>query len=185
MNNDNSWVDRFSSPVFSERQREESIINLYKSIYTPEFFVSGEVIHDWEKHVKKVIHAVNKFEPEAGIDLTVSQQGNELVVDSRIGVKGSENRHYSKLYLAITEDNIVSKVTGGANRGATFTHQHLVRKWLGPFPLDESGETDISTLIAIDEEWELDISHIGALVQNLDDGYILQGLKLSLRKKKK
>jgi hypothetical protein len=180
LNDKKGWVDRFASPVFSERQRQQAQNNLEQSVYTPEFFVSGEVIHLWKKHVKDVVHAVNKFEPEAGIELIVSQQDNELVIDSHIGVKGMDNRLYSKLYLAITENDISSKVSGGDNAGVTFNHQHLVRKWLGPFALDESGETDVSTLVQIEDDWNIEKSHVVAVVQNLNDGFVLQALELPL-----
>lgn len=180
LNDKKGWIDRFASPVFSDRQRQQARLNLAQTVYTPEFFVSGEVIHLWKKHVKKVIHAVNKFEAEAGIKLIASQQGDALIIDSHIGVKGLENRLYSQLYLAITENDISSKVNGGDNAGATFNHQNLVRKWLGPFPLDESGETDVSTLVQIDINWDLEKSHVVALVQNLEDGFVLQALELSL-----
>ncbi len=180
LNDRKGWIDRFASPVFSDRQRQLAHINLYQTIYTPEFVVSGEIIHNWQKHVKKVIHAVNKFEPEASIELIVSQQDNVLIVNSHIAIKGLENCLYSKLYLAITEDNITSKVTGGDNAGVTFNHQHLVRKWLGPFPLDESGETEVSTRVKLDDDWDLENAHVVAVVQNLNDGFVLQGLKLSL-----
>jgi hypothetical protein len=184
LNDSKGWIDRFSKPLFSARQGQLAQINLYKTMYTPEFFISGEVIHSWEKHAKDVIHAVNKFEPEAGIELIISKENNELIMDSHIGVKGAENRHYSQLYLAITESDIVSKVTGGDNAGTTFNHQNLVRKWLGPFPLDDSGETDVSTRVKIEDEWNLENSHVVALVQNLNDGFILQAIELSLASKK-
>lgn len=181
LNDKKGWIDRFSNIVFADRQRQQARINLYQSIYTPEFVISGEIIHNWEKYAKDVIHAVNKFEPEADIKLSVSQQNNELVIDSHIGVKGADNRSYSVLYIAITEDDITSVVTGGDNAGTTFNHQHLVRKWLGPFPLDEKGETELSTLVELDDDWRLDKSHVVAVVQNLDDGFVLQALELSLK----
>lgn len=184
LNDSKGWIDRFSSPVFSARQRQQAQLNLAQTVYTPEFFISGEVIHLWEKYVKKVVHAVNDFEPEADIELIVSQEGDELIIDSHIAVKGVENRLHSKLYLAITEDDISSKVHGGDNAGATFNHQNLVRKWLGPFPLDESGKTDVSTLVKIEDEWELEKSRMIALVQNLEDGFVLQALAISLSAEK-
>lgn len=182
LNDKKGWIDRFSSSVFADRQRQQARINLYQSVYTPEFVISGEIIHNWEKHAKEVIHAVNKFEPEADIELRASQNANELVIDSHIGVQGEDNRIYSVLYIAITENDISSTVTGGDNAGITFNHQHLVRKWLGPFPLDGDGETDVSTLVEVEDDWRLGKSHIVAVVQNLDDGFVLQALELSLKK---
>lgn len=180
LNDQKGWVDRFASPVFSKRQRQLAHLNLYQSVYTPEFVVSGEVIHNWEKHVKDVVHAVNDFSPEAKINLVISDNGDELILDSHINVEGKENRQYATLYLAVTENDLISKVRGGDNAGVTFNHQNLVRKWLGPFSLNSSGETDISTSVSLNSSWELSKLSIVAVVQNLDDGFVLQGLKVSL-----
>ncbi len=180
LNDQKGWIDRFSSPIFSKRQRQQAHLNLYQSVYTPEFIVSGEVIHNWKKHVKDVVHAVNGFSPEASIDLVVTDNGGELVLDSHIDIEGTENRQYATLYLAITENNLVSKVRGGDNAGVTFNHQNLVRKWLGPFSLNSTGKTDVSTSVILDSRWESSNLSIIAVVQNLDDGFVLQGLKLPL-----
>ena len=181
LNDKKGWVDRFSSPVFSGRQRQLGRLNLYQTVYTPEFIVSGEIIHNWKKHVKEVVKAVNGFAPEATISLTVNKGKQQLNLQSQIKVKGQENRKYAKLYFAIIEDNITSKVTGGDNAGTTFHHQHLVRKWVGPFDLNDNGESNISTEIAIDPQWDLSQTSIVAEVQNLNDGFVLQGLALPLK----
>lgn len=180
LNNQKGWVDRFASPIFSKRQRQLAHLNLYQSVYTPEFVVSGEVIHNWEKHVKDVIHAVSGFSPEASINLIVTDNGGELVLDSHIKVEGTENRQYTTLYLAITENDLISKVRGGDNAGVNFNHQNLVRKWLGPFSLNSTGETDISTSVILNSDWNLNKLSVIAVVQNVDDGFVLQGLKVPL-----
>lgn len=174
------WVDRFASPVFSDRQRQLARLNLFQSVYTPEFVISGEVIHNWEKYAKDVINAVKGFSPEAAIALSVAEDTNNLAVNATINVDGAENRQHSVLYLAVTEDDIISKVSGGDNAGTTFHHQHVVRKWLGPFELNNEGETDVLTEIKLDETWNRNKLKIVALVQNLNDGFVLQGLALPL-----
>ncbi|NQZ53126.1 MAG: DUF1223 domain-containing protein [Piscirickettsiaceae bacterium] len=180
LNDKKGWVDRFASPVFSDRQRQQAQLNLFQTIYTPEFVVSGEVIHNWQKHVKEVIHVVNGFAPESSITLVVSDNDGELIIDSHIAVEGEENRKYSQLYLAITEDDLLSEIKGGDNVGATFNHQHLVRKWLGPFSLNEGGETDFSTSVMMGDEWDINKTRVVAVVHNLEDGFVLQGLALPL-----
>jgi hypothetical protein len=183
LNDIKGWVDRFASPIFSDRQRQLARLNLFQSIYTPEFVISGEVIHNWKKYTKEIVKAVNGFAPEASISLNVIKEADQLLVDTAIKVEGNENRQYSVLYLAVTEDDIISKVTGGDNAGATFHHQHLVRQWLGPFELDSKGETNMSTEIIINEQWNQNKLKIVALVQNLNDGFVLQGLSLPLSDK--
>lgn len=180
LNDAKGWVDRFASPTFSDRQRQLARLNLFQSIYTPEFVISGEVVHNWKKYTKEVVKAVNRFAPESSISLNVTKKADQLLVNTAIKVEGIENREYSVLYIAVTEDDITNKVTGGDNAGTTFHHQHLVRKWLGPFELDSKGETDMSTKIILDEQWNPNKLKIVALVQNLNDGFVLQGLSLPL-----
>lgn len=177
------WIDRFASPVFSERQRQLARLNLYQSVYTPEFVVSGEVIHNWRQYVKEVVKAVNGFKPEAHIDMQVTQHADALAVDTKVTVTGDANQQFSTLYLAVTENNIESKIGGGDNAGATFHHQNLVRKWLGPFELNPAGYTELATQISVDADWDINNCSIVAVVQNLEDGFVLQGLKLPLVKK--
>ena len=175
-----AWVDRFASPIFSDRQRQLAQLNLYPTIYTPEFVISGEIIHNWEKYAKEVIKAVKGFSPEAAIALSVKEDSKNIAINATIRVDGTENRQYAVLYLAVTEDDIINKVSGGDNAGTTFHHQHLVRKWLGPFELNSQGETDISIEIKLDEDWNQNKLKIVAVVQNLNDGFVLQGLALPL-----
>ena len=178
-----AWVDRFASEVFSDRQRQLARINLYKSIYTPEFVVSGEVVHNYQKHVPTIIKAINNFEPEAAIFIDVSEKNDELMINSQVAVTGKENQQFSKLYIAVIEDDIKNKVSGGDNAGKTFNHQNLVRTWLGPFGLDENGKADISTTVKMIEGWNRNKMSVVALVQNLNDGFVLQGLSIPLKNK--
>lgn len=180
LNDKKGWIDHFASPLFSDRQRQLARLNLFQSVYTPEFVISGEIIHNWERHAKDVISAVNGFAPEARISFDVTEDDNQLLVKTVVNVEGLENRQYSVLYLAVTEDDIISKVNGGDNAGTTFHHQHLVRQWLGPFDLSSQGETTVSTDIILDEDWNHNKLKIVALVQNLNDGFVLQGLSLPI-----
>ena len=181
LNDKKAWVDKFAKPEFSERQRQLARLNLYQSVYTPEFIISGEVVHNWKKHAKKVIKAVNDFEVEASISLKVERVTEQLNVHSQVNVLGDENRQYSKLYLAVIENNVSNKVHGGDNAGVLFNHQNLVRKWIGPIELKDSGNSDVITNIEMDQQWDLSQLSIAAVVQNLNDGFVLQGLVLPLK----
>lgn len=180
LNDKKAWVDRFASKTFSDRQRQLAQINLFKTIYTPEFIVSGEIVHSYQKHVKNVIHAINDFEPQATITMDITQREDELTISSQIAVEGKENQQFSKLYIAVIEDDIKNKVAGGDNAGISFNHQNLVRTWLGPFDLDEHGKAEISTNVKMIKDWQRENMSVVALVQNLDDGFVLQGLSIPL-----
>lgn len=184
LNQKKGWIDRFAKPEFSERQRQLARINMFDTVYTPEFVISGEVVHSWRKHAIDVIHFVNGFKPEAHIKLNVTQQQDSLQIVSDVSVTGKENKQYAKLYLAVTENDVISHVTGGDNAGATFNHQHLVRAWLGPFDLDKDGMARVKTQLQLDKTWQRNKLTVVGLVQNLNDGFVLQGLALPLVEQK-
>lgn len=176
------WVDRFAKPRFSERQRQMARLNLYQTIFTPEIFISGEVVHNWREHGIEIIDFINSFDAEADIHLQVEKQDQTLDIQSSVSVLGEDNQGKARLYLALTEDNILSEVHGGDNAGTVFNHQKLVRRWLGPFELNPEGVTQIQTSLPLDKRWKLHDLHLVAVVQNLENGYVLQGLALPLKR---
>jgi hypothetical protein len=110
----------------------------------------------------------------------VQKVNDKLVIDAQTQVLGKLNQENSKLYIAISEDDIKNFAYGGDNRGTEFNHQNLVREWLGPFDLNATGDTVTSTEISIDPEWQQKKLTVVAVVQNLDDGFVLQALPLAL-----
>lgn len=177
-----NWVDKFAKPLFSERQRQLARLNLYQTVFTPEFFISGEVVYNWRDHGIEAIEFINDFDAEADIKLHAEKKHEQLRITANVDVTGDDNRQYAKFYLALTENNIISEIKGGDNIGATFNHQNLVRRWLGPFALDANGRTQIETEIELADDWKQQDLTIVAVVQNLNDGYTLQGLALPLTK---
>lgn len=180
LNDKKGWIDKFAKPLFSNRQKQLANLNLYQTVFTPEFFISGEVVHNWQGHGVDAIEFINSFESETDIALQAEKTGQHLSISTNVTVEGDENRQHSKLYLAITEDNILSEIRGGDNIGATFNHQNLVRRWLGPFDLDVDGQTQLDTQLELKATWKQQDLTIVAIVQNLYDGYILQGLSMPL-----
>lgn len=176
------WIDRFAKPRYTERQRQMARLNLYQTVFTPEIFISGEVVHNWREHGTDVIEFINSFDSEADISLTVKKTDETLKIDTEVTVFGDENQANSQLYLALTEDNIISEIHGGDNIGAVFNHQNLVRRWLGPFELNSDVEpTLVQSSLPLDPSWKLHDLTLVAIVQNLDNAYVLQGLSLPLK----
>lgn len=180
LNDRKGWIDKFAKPEFSDRQRQLVLLNLYKTVFTPQIIISGETVHAWEKHANKLIKAIGELDAEAEIELSVKKANGQFVIDAKTQVLGKANQENSKLYIAITEDDIKNFAYGGDNRGTQFNHQHLVREWLGPFDLNQTGDTVTTTEISIDPEWQQQRLTVVAVVQNLDDGFVLQALPLAL-----
>ena len=174
------WVDRFATPRFSDRQRQMARLNLYQTVFTPEIFIGGEVVHLWREHGIEVIEFINDFDAEADIRLEARLKDLYLDIETQVRVTGQDNQQYARLYLALIEDNIISEIHGGDNIGAVFNHQNLVRRWLGPFDLDSGGKTKVTTQLLLEEGWKQQDLSLVAVVQNLYDGYVLQGLSMPL-----
>lgn len=180
LNDKKGWIDRFAKRRFTERQQQMARINLYQTVFTPGVFIGGEILHNWQEHGREAIEFINGYDAEADITLNVRQQADTLQIQTQVQVHDEPNRQQSKLYLALVEDDIVSEIHGGDNIGATFNHQDLVRRWLGPFELDASGSTEINTELELEADWKQPDLTLVAVVQNLYDGYVLQGLSMPL-----
>lgn len=180
LNDKKGWMDPFAKPEFSERQKQLALLNRYQTIYTPEFVLSGESLPNWRENFNEAVSFLNEFDAQAHIRLNAYLIDEALMIDTHSQVSGEENRQHSKLFLAVIEDDVNSHVLGGDNAGQTFNHKNLVRKWLGPFELDQSGETFIEHQVKLTPEWQLDKLKLVAVIQNLSDGYILQAVKLPL-----
>jgi hypothetical protein len=183
LNEQKGWVDRFATPLFSERQKQLARLNLYRTVFTPGVFIGGEIVHNWRQHGTTAIEFINDFEAEADIKLQAEKRDQQLQINTHVSVTDVENRQYGKVYLAMIEDNIISEIGGGDNIGAVFNHQNLVRRWLGPFDLNPAGSTTINTNIMLEPDWKLNEMSLVAVVQNLNDGYVLQGLSMPLTEK--
>lgn len=180
LNSRKGWIDQFASPVFTGRQKQLAHLNRYQHVFTPELVVSGETVHSWREQLIDVIGFLNNYQSDVDINLQVGKQNNTLHIDSQLQVAGEANRQHSKLYLAVTEDNVFSEVRGGDNAGRDFNHQNLVRTWLGPFDLDEDGSSQVQQTIELADDWQRDQLSVIVVVQNLSDGYVLQALALPL-----
>ena len=137
-------------------------------------------MHNWRQHGSDVIEFINSFDAEADIALQADKRDQKLLIDTTVTVVGEENQQHSKLYLALIEDNIISEIRGGDNIGAVFNHQNLVRRWLGPFDLNGAEPAEIQTELSLLTDWKLTDMSLVAVVQNLNDGYVLQGLAMPL-----
>lgn len=180
LNNRKGWVDPFSKPEFTDRQKQLAHFNRYQNVFTPEMVVSGETVHSWREQLVDVIGFLNAYPAEVDIALTAEQQADTLRVNTSVSVRGEDNRQHSALYLAVTESELFSEVRGGDNAGQDFTHQNVVREWYGPFELAASGTTQLQKTIPLAKNWQQDQLKLVAVVQNFSDGYVLQGLALPL-----
>ena len=180
--NELGWVDRFSQPLFSARQRDQSRRRGASFVYTPQLLLNGRdyrralLFDDFESKVK----ALNQQAPQAQIRVKLVRSTGAL--DSQVDVHAESVRErHPEVYLALYENNLATAVKGGENRGRVLTHDFVVRELVGPLALDDKGRLSYAHEFAVGAGWKPQDLHVAAFVQDPRSGDVLQALAAACR----
>jgi len=168
------WPDPYSDAAYTDRQRELAILNRQRSIYTPEFLVSGEETRGTNTVVRAIASA-NETPAPVTITYGVRSEGSNLVADMSIlnPVEGAP------LYVVVYESNIVREIGAGENRGRTLHHDFVVRHWQKVDTL-KSGSYEKQHHVPLGEDWNQENLGFAAMVFDPENGATLQALRTSL-----
>jgi hypothetical protein len=156
------WKDQFSSPLFTQRQELYTRSLKLDSAYTPQMVVGGRkdlVGTDFNKALTAIMDAAKA---PAG-DLTSATANGHVKLDiSALPAHGQ-----ATVYVAATEDNLSSKVSGGENAGSKFRHMSVVRE-LRPVGVITAEESKFSADIELPyaPAWKRDEVRYVAFVQD-------------------
>ena len=172
------WTDPFSQAVFSARQREHSKRRGVSFVVTPQLLLNGQdyrrggVSDDFDDRIR----GINQSRAPAEIRLKVSRAGDVLVgaLDVRVGADAVNRR--ADVYLALYENNLVTAVGAGENRGRTLKHDYVVRTLVGPLALDDNGNLSRNHRFELDRRWKPQDLSLAAFVQHPDSGDVLQAV---------
>jgi len=120
------WKDPYSSFQFTMRQENYTSALSEKTIYTPMLLVNGEhpVTGSDAKAVEQNINAGISEKHNIELSVSVDSVLNDTIFVSYKSTKADKNYF---LRLAVTENNIVSKIGKGENSGKTLKHEAVVR----------------------------------------------------------
>lgn len=170
--NDIGWKDRFSQPLFTQRQRWLSGLVGSRTIYTPEVFVSGHELRSWSNGTRAAVEQINARPAQAAITISLGAfASNAVPVD--ITATSAKN---GSLYVALYENALNTDVKAGENRGVQLHHDYVVHQWIGPVPL-VGGSAGIKRSLPYSSAARRDHLGIAAFVQS-DQGEVLQALAL-------
>jgi hypothetical protein len=175
------WKDSFGKHIFTERQNQLSKYAGSHTIYTPEIFVGGRELRDWQSDLPTAVKRVNARPAQANINIRLGAlSGGSVPVEVKANaVQGS------KLYVALYQNDLVTEVKTGENRGVTLKHDYVVRDWVGPIPLlgdvknNDSGKAILSKTFLVSSMMGMNNLGVAAFVQT-DKGEVLQALALPL-----
>jgi len=170
------WKDPFAHAEFTARQRMLIAANGSRTLFTPHFFVNGQEVRD-RSRVASVIRTQASRPAGAGIRLVAMRnaEGAIAVTASAEGARGSSAGAPLVLYTAVTESALVSRVKSGENGGATLSHDHVVRHWLGPVPL-KAGAASLSQAVTLTPDQVKKGVAVAAFVQDIRTGEVLQAV---------
>lgn len=171
------WKEPFAQTQFSERQSWLARTNGHKTVYTPHFFVSGIEVRDWDADLGRELNRVGAETARASVRIHA-----EPTAAGKLSVSASASAPSAPetlaLFVALTEDKIVSRVSAGENSGATLSHDHVVREWIGPIALS-GGHAEVERMVAPGPSWNRAELGVVGFVQDMKTGQVLQAVGAS------
>jgi hypothetical protein len=117
------WVDPFSSPAFTARQRAYADAFGQRGVYTPQLVVDGaaELVGSNDAGAREAIASAAR---EAKTKVQVTRSGDRVSIAV---TDANESAAAADVWLAVTEEGLSTAVPRGENRGATLAHGPVVR----------------------------------------------------------
>jgi hypothetical protein len=142
------WNDRFSSSEYSDRQSRYAVRFHLSSVYTPQMVIDGRselVGNDGAGVLRAVAAAARQVKP-ASVDLGWTLQGALTIHVNAVGSPGADVR------MAITEDDLTTKVGMGENGGKVLHHTAVVRRLAALGKMSAEGFSG-SVSVPSDRDW--------------------------------
>jgi hypothetical protein len=170
------WKDPFSTEVFTARQESFSgKPNFDGGAYTPQLIVDGRfgfVGSDDGAAVAAIRKAVQQPKIPLAIAGITRTGGN---VSVRITSAGDRNLKTARarLFVALAEDHLESRVLRGENAGHLLRHVAVTRvlKYAGTIDIQGPSATEVA--IPLQREWGANGLRVVAFIQDASTGYVL------------
>jgi hypothetical protein len=175
--NHQGWTDRFSSAAFSERQFQYAQKLHLPDAYTPQMIVDGvaQFVGNNPQLATQAIREAARRPQSADIQITAND--NQL----QITVKGPQDASNApgEVMLALTEDNLTSKVSAGENNKRELRHAAVVRELRSLGKL-RNGSFAASVSLNLKKEWKREDLRMVVFVQEPHNGPIDGAASLQL-----
>ena len=168
------WKDPYAQAQFSARQREASRRNQARVVYTPQLLLDGTDYRRgmFDDDLGRRINAGKA--PGAQISMSIDTRDTQPRLRARISTVSDSVQAYAAIY----ENNLVTEVAAGENRGKRLRHDFVVRELYGPFAVTVATPLNLDQVIRKDRVWKTADLHIAVFVQDTRTGAALQALDL-------
>ncbi len=168
------WTDPFSSPQFRARQNDYGVAFKAKDMYTPQMVVNGQSAFlgsDMDRAYREIGNAVQAATTSVNLGASPNSRDPELI-DLSVQVTNTKSAKWrdSNVYLAVTENRLMTFVQHGENSGRTLRHSAVARSFgvIGRInPQGANGGQLVSTL-RLPRDWKRENLHAVVFVQERD-----------------
>lgn len=170
------WKDPYAQAQFSARQRDASHRNKARVVYTPQLLLDGA---DYRRSLlgDDIGQRISKT-PAPGAQISMSIDTSTQSTQPRLRARISTVANTAQAYAVIYENNLVTEVAAGENKGKRLRHDFVVRELHGPFAVSASAPLAIDQIIGRDRAWKTADLHAAVFVQDAVNGVALQALNL-------
>jgi hypothetical protein len=175
------WKDRFAKADFSARQRQAATLGRAAFVYTPQVLLNGSDFRGWQQnsHFTQAVASSLKQPARANLGLNLSALASgEISVNASAQTIQPEDRKNADVFIAVYENKLKSMVSAGENSGRELSHDYVVREWFGPYRLDGKPDSAWQRSLTLKPEWQGRDAGVAAIVQNRNNGEVLQALSL-------
>ena len=168
------WRDRFSSAAFSHRQEQYAQALHIDGPYTPQLVIDGatELVGIDRARAHAAIAEAATRGLEAEIDLSQS-------APEKLELKVTSKMNGAAVMLAITEDNLSTRIGAGENNGRELHHAAVVRE-LRQLGIIQNGSLTTSATLAPEKDWKPADLRAIIFVQQAGAGKILGAASVPL-----
>lgn len=172
------WPDRFSSPQYSQRQREAASRSAAGFVYTPQVVVDGRDFRQARRSdgLGRRLADINRASAGARIRANIQRTDSVLQVSGNVELPDRAPASESRLWIASFENGLSTAVRAGENAGVRLDHDYVVRELAGPFPVAPSGRASFEHKVRIAPEWNVGRVGLALFVENARTGEILQAV---------
>jgi hypothetical protein len=176
--NELGWVDRFSHPRYSARQRASADRRGANVIYTPQILLNGR---DWRPRDRDAalpaeLGALNGQPATTAIRASISREAGALRVRGELVVGNAADRPVAQAWVALFENGLASEVRNGENAGRRLEHDFVVRDLIGPLDVPATGTLALDVTLAARADSRPERTGAAVFVQRRDTGDILQAV---------
>ena len=172
------WKDPYGSAQYTARQYGHRNIGHTRGIYTPQVLMNGAETRDWNLRsslTRQLAIAQKTPVPWTLRLLTGSAEQGKFNAELRVQGADGTLATDAMLTVVLYEDGLASNVSAGENRGEVLTHEGVVRRVFGPYPVSKAIE-GITIQALLPSAWRTQHLGVGAFVEAANTGEVLQAL---------